>query len=171
MQAMKALRLVLFGFVLVALGICVWWYAQPGVELPDADTQRGESRGLAETPHSRAAANAEGFPVVQNAAALRERPVVATDPIGAEASLVTLLAEPNRFERQHALERLGYDASNAALAAQKLSEITAPGDRAAFIRGMFAKVAEGAPADALRVLKEFRSRSDREAALGALVAS
>jgi len=169
---MKAFRLMLFGFGVAALAVCVWWYFISGAELDQAERQTHRAQETRQ-----AVASGESRPKVTERppAFVRDEPREATsikeDEKNGERPLLAILAEANRFERQQALERLGYGAARdgAAVAAQSLLDIKAPADRAAFLRGMFAQLGEGRTTEALGALKELRSTRDREAALGALV--
>ena len=70
------------------------------------------------------------------------------------------------------MERLAFDAADAGgeAALQMLAGITDANDRAAFLRGMFARLASGAPSDAFRAVHSLPHEPDRETAMAALVA-
>jgi hypothetical protein len=88
-------------------------------------------------------------------------------------SLAGILAEPSQFERHHALERLGFESAKNGIAAALniLAGIEGKGERAAFVRGMLAKAAEGGPRDAMRALKALSQPQDRAQGLATLVQS
>jgi hypothetical protein len=90
----------------------------------------------------------------------------AASPTGDAASL------PFGFERQQLLERSGFDAAalGADAALQKLAGIVGAADRVAFLRGMFARLASGTPADNVRAIHSLPEGIERETALAALVA-
>jgi hypothetical protein len=134
---MNSPRLILIGVAALAASIAVGWYLKedPKVE------------------HSKSASSAPANPVLRKESLTS--PVVSiaipegrleenSVPTGA---LAEVLKMQNLFERRHALERLGYD--NARLGAHvalgKLAEISTGPERAAFLRGMFAQLAEGNP--------------------------
>ena len=158
---MNSPRLILIGVAALAASIAVGWYLKedPKVE------------------HSKSASSAPANPVLRKESLTS--PVVSiaipegrleenSVPTGA---LAEVLKMQNLFERRHALERLGYDNAKlgAPVALGKLAEISTGPERAAFLRGMFAQLAEGNPTDALRAIKAIPAGPDRTAGLTALV--
>ena len=89
----------------------------------------------------------------------------------ANSALADVLRLQNQFERQHALERLGYERAKRGVhvAFADLSQIPSRLERAAFLRGAFAQLSEGSSADALRALKAMPAGPDRIVGLTVLV--
>jgi hypothetical protein len=74
------------------------------------------------------------------------------------------------FSRRQDLERSGYEAGQGGhiAALKRLAELTAPNDRAVFIRGMVAGLRESGTQEVLRGLRALPTPSERTAALRAL---
>jgi hypothetical protein len=152
---MSSSRLALAGLLALVLAAFVW------LLVPSAPPA---SRPTIGTPHE-VGAFREAAPAQDSR--LTDAPL--------ETSPATPLAEaiPQNpgFARRQDLERSGYESAgeSAAAALQRLAGLAAPADRVSFLRGMFARLSESGPREALRALKQITNNADREVALRALV--
>ncbi len=167
---MKSSRLTLLLCVVgLCVGVFIWWTARPDPKPIEGNvpSEHGVFAQSAVPAVADTVSNVSAPPAILTG---REVPRAAET---AAVSVLRALAENNRFERRHALERLGYEAGirSVASATEVLDGITAPAERAAFLRGLFSKLAEGSSSAALNALQSFKNESDRAAALDALVAS
>jgi hypothetical protein len=159
-------RLLLAGVFMAGIVAVSWHYLESDSAAPPLST--------ATSPR----------PEASNAIAVTEpvKPVAISSPShtpfegvkssgSAPLSLNEAMAVASRFERHQLLERFGFEAakegSEAAL--RRLSEIPGEAEQAAFLRGMFAELAEY-PAEAFRAVKSLAEGIDRETAVAALVA-
>jgi hypothetical protein len=165
---MKTTRFILVGLVTLMVGIAVWLQAD------------SKPKMTAGAPASATRTNSDEPAIVtkqQDSHASVDPSKGAEEPVHGEAhrpaTLGNALALPAGFERQQLLERFGFDAAEkgAEAALQTLASLVAPADRVAFLRGMFAKLASGDPAENARVIKSLPEGIEREAALAALVAN
>jgi hypothetical protein len=160
-------RLLLAGMFMVGVVVAAWRYLEndsaapphltatsprPEVIKSIAGTAPGEPAAIPSLPHAPDA----------NSKSSRVAPL----------SILEALAVAPRFERHQLLERFGFDAAKEGTqeALKRLAEITGGMDRAAFLRGMFAHLAEN-PGEALSAVKSLDAQIDRETAVTALVAS
>jgi hypothetical protein len=164
---MKTPRFILIGLVTLVVGLAVWLQLDSKPKPVSAPTtSRTDS-----IPFDRLVAEKQEEGQGAASRSVPDEPAQAAS--GRSASIGDAMALPFGFERQQLLERSGFDAAangpDAAL--EKLSGIVAAADRLAFIRGMFARIASGAPAENVRALKSLPEGMEREAALVALVAN
>src|SRR4030095_2910813 len=154
---------------MVGIAVVTWRYLES--DSPAPETLRAPS---AERPSGNSITQRE--PVEPSAISSSSTGALADSGLSGAAplslSLAEVLASSSRFERHQLLEQIGFDAANEGIEAalDKLAEITIGADRAAFLRGMFAHLAEN-PEQALRAVKSLGAGIDRETAVAALVAN
>jgi hypothetical protein len=162
-------RLLVAGVLIGGIAVMAWLYLEsdspPGALLEVEPSRAG-------TAVSNAVASPGSGESLSNSTADHSPAAVAGGPAAAALSLKEVLALASRFERHQLLERFGFDAAKegAQTALQELGEIRGGADRAAFLRGMFTRLAEN-PLEAMRAAKSLDAGIDRETAVAALVAT
>ena len=161
-NAMNSSRLVIGGLALLAVSALAWF-------------------AVSREPATKASVQSSTPPLPVNPPALESQraepmldavPSVAVEERVPEvAPLAPATARVTNFERRQEIERAGYEAAAASAdtALAKLAGLTNPKERSAFLRGMFTRLAEGAPASAFAVVKRLDHPRERRVALGFLV--
>src|SRR4030095_1526587 len=144
---MKAIRLVLIGLGSLVVAIVLWLQhdSTPTVAPQTRAAAMPGTPAKSEPRTTRADEQAEPAATPPGQDGPGKEAADSASP--ASVSLGQALGMPNGFEKLHLLEQLGFDAAaeGFASAIQTLAFITVPGDRAAFLRGIFVRAADGTP--------------------------